>query len=46
MALGIVEPGGGSDVARQVATTAVRYNDHQHRQRSPRPYITGGMRAN
>lgn len=44
IALGITEPGGGSDVA-QVATTAVRDGDHFIVNGS-KTYITGGMRAN
>ncbi|MFT4826131.1 MAG: acyl-CoA dehydrogenase [Halioglobus sp.] len=44
IALGITEPGGGSDVA-QLATTAVRDGDHFVVNGS-KTYITGGMRAN
>jgi acyl-CoA dehydrogenase len=44
IALGITEPGGGSDVA-QVATTAVRDGDH-YIVNGSKTYITGGMRAN
>ncbi len=44
IALGITEPGGGSDVA-QLATTAVRDGDHFIVNGS-KTYITGGMRAN
>ena len=44
IALGITEPGGGSDVA-QVAMTAVRDGDH-YIVNGSKTYITGGMRAN
>ena len=44
IALGITEPGGGSDVA-QLATTAVRDGDHFIVNGS-KTFITGGMRAN
>jgi acyl-CoA dehydrogenase len=44
IALGITEPGGGSDVA-QLATTAVRDGDH-YIVNGSKTYITGGMRAN
>lgn len=44
IALGVTEPGGGSDVA-QLATTAVRDGDHFIVNGS-KTYITGGMRAN
>ncbi len=44
IALGITEPGGGSDVA-QLKTTAVRDGDHFIVNGS-KTYITGGMRAN
>jgi acyl-CoA dehydrogenase len=44
IALGITEPGAGSDVA-QVATTAVRDGDH-YIVNGSKTYITGGMRAN
>jgi acyl-CoA dehydrogenase len=43
IALGITEPGGGSDVA-QLATTAVRDGDH-YVVNGSKTYITGGMRA-
>lgn len=44
IALGITEPGAGSDVA-QLATTAVRDGDH-YVVNGSKTYITGGMRAN
>lgn len=44
IALGITEPGGGSDVAG-LATTAVRDGDH-YVVNGCKTYITGGMRAN
>ncbi len=44
IALGITEPGGGSDVA-SLATTAVRDGDH-YVVNGSKTYITGGMRAN
>jgi acyl-CoA dehydrogenase len=44
IALGITEPGGGSDVA-QLATTAVRDGDH-YIVNGSKTFITGGMRAN
>ena len=44
IALGITEPGGGSDVA-QLTTTAVRDGDH-YIVNGSKTYITGGMRAN
>ena len=44
IALGITEPGGGSDVA-QLQTTAVRDGDH-YIVNGSKTYITGGMRAN
>jgi acyl-CoA dehydrogenase len=44
IALGITEPGGGSDVA-QLQTTAVREGDHFVVNGS-KTFITGGMRAN
>lgn len=44
IALGITEPGGGSDVAN-VRTTAVRDGDH-YIVNGSKTYITGGMRAN
>ncbi len=44
IALGITEPGGGSDVAR-LATTAVRDGDH-YIVNGSKTFITGGMRAN
>jgi len=44
IALGITEPGGGSDVAN-LSTTAVRDGDHFIVNGS-KTYITGGMRAN
>ncbi|MFO7552947.1 MAG: acyl-CoA dehydrogenase family protein [Haliea sp.] len=44
IALGITEPGGGSDVAA-LATTAVRDGDH-YVVNGSKTYITGGMRAN
>jgi acyl-CoA dehydrogenase len=44
IALGITEPGGGSDVA-QLRTTAVRDGDH-YVVNGSKTYITGGMRAN
>lgn len=44
IALGITEPGGGSDVA-QLKTTAVRDGDH-YVVNGSKTYITGGMRAN
>jgi acyl-CoA dehydrogenase len=44
IALGITEPGGGSDVA-QLQTTAVRDGDHFIVNGS-KTFITGGMRAN
>lgn len=44
IALGITEPGAGSDVAN-IATTAVRDGDHFVVNGS-KTYITGGMRAN
>ncbi len=44
IALGITEPGGGSDVA-QLKTTAVRDGDH-YIVNGSKTYITGGMRAN
>ena len=44
IALGITEPGGGSDVA-QLATTAVLDGDH-YIVNGSKTYITGGMRAN
>jgi acyl-CoA dehydrogenase len=44
IALGITEPGGGSDVAN-IATTAVRDGDH-YVVNGSKTYITGGMRAN
>ena len=44
IALGITEPGGGSDVAN-LATTAVRDGDH-YVVNGSKTYITGGMRAN
>lgn len=44
IALGITEPGGGSDVA-SLSTTAVRDGDH-YVVNGSKTYITGGMRAN
>ncbi len=44
IALGITEPGGGSDVA-QLRTTAVRDGDY-YIVNGSKTYITGGMRAN
>ncbi len=44
IALGITEPGGGSDVAN-LQTTAVRDGDH-YIVNGSKTYITGGMRAN
>ncbi|MFT6288030.1 MAG: acyl-CoA dehydrogenase [Alcanivorax sp.] len=44
IALGITEPGGGSDVAN-LATTAVRDGDY-YVVNGSKTYITGGMRAN
>lgn len=44
IALGITEPGGGSDVAG-ISTTAVRDGDH-YLVNGAKTYITGGMRAN
>ena len=44
IALGITEPGAGSDVA-QLATSAVRDGDH-YIVNGSKTYITGGMRAN
>ncbi|WP_116367515.1 acyl-CoA dehydrogenase family protein [Parahaliea mediterranea] len=44
IALGITEPGAGSDVAN-LATTAVRDGDH-YIVNGSKTYITGGMRAN
>ncbi len=44
IALGITEPGGGSDVA-QLQTTAVRDGNH-YIVNGSKTYITGGMRAN
>jgi|TARA_B110000503_G_scaffold36278_1_gene59327 acyl-CoA dehydrogenase len=44
IALGITEPGGGSDVA-QLTTTAVRDGDH-YIVNGSKTFITGGMRAN
>jgi acyl-CoA dehydrogenase len=44
IALGITEPGGGSDVAN-LTTTAVREGGH-YRVNGSKTYITGGMRAN
>ncbi|MFT5483692.1 MAG: acyl-CoA dehydrogenase [Halieaceae bacterium] len=44
IALGITEPGGGSDVA-QLSTTAVRDGDY-YIVNGSKTYITGGMRAN
>ncbi len=44
IALGITEPGGGSDVA-QLTTRAIREGDHYIVSGS-KTYITGGMRAN
>jgi acyl-CoA dehydrogenase len=44
IALGITEPGGGSDVA-SLSTTAVRDGDH-YIVNGSKTFITGGMRAN